>query len=413
MPLAHQPPCESSLNRHLFRDVLIPVVAILLAMPVHARTYEVGPGKDYKSLSSLADSRRLRSGDVIEVDSAGEYCGDVAMWKVNNLTIRGVGAGRAHLKACGKSARNKGIWVVHGRNFTAENIEFSGAKVRSRNGAGIRLQNSGSVTIRNCHFHDNQNGILGGGKGSTVLIENSIFERNGSGDGSTHNVYISHRVDKLVFQHNYSHGARVGHNLKSRARENYVLYNRIMDEHEGNASFQVDLPMGGKSYLIGNVIQQGPNAENFSLVAYANETKKLAHPIQELYVVNNTFVNTRTQGGRFIKIKGIEGTPTHAVIRNNLFWGTGDMWASREDVSVVEDHNLVEPDLDSNPGFQNPQTFDYRLATGSRAIEGGTTPGEGGGYDLTPALQYVRDARQDAREAQGTIDIGAFEFPGE
>jgi len=32
-----------------------------------------------------------------------------------------------------------------------------------------------------------------------------------------------------------------------------VLYNRIMDEADGNSSYAVDIPNGGRAYLIGNL----------------------------------------------------------------------------------------------------------------------------------------------------------------
>ena len=38
-----------------------------------------------------------------------------------------------------------------------------------------------------------------------------------------HNLYIGH-VNKLTFRFNYSHHAYIGHNLKSRADANYILY---------------------------------------------------------------------------------------------------------------------------------------------------------------------------------------------
>jgi hypothetical protein len=63
-------------------------------------------------------------------------------------------------------------------------------------------------------------------------------------------------------QYCYSHHANVGHLLKSRALINYILYNRLSDELTGTSSYELDLPSGGTSYVIGNVIEQGPNSQN-------------------------------------------------------------------------------------------------------------------------------------------------------
>ena len=117
----------------------------------------VGAGKTYTLPSQAANVAKDK--DIIEID-AGEYVGDVATWYANNLTIRGVG-GRAHLKANGVNAGGKGyLWVIKGNNTLVENIEFSGAVVPDQNGAGIRQEGTG-LTVRNCSFHDNENGILG------------------------------------------------------------------------------------------------------------------------------------------------------------------------------------------------------------------------------------------------------------
>jgi len=51
--------------------------------------------------------------------------------------------------------------VIRGNDVIVENIEFSGARVPDRNGAGIRPEGR-NFTVRNCRFYDCENGILGG-----------------------------------------------------------------------------------------------------------------------------------------------------------------------------------------------------------------------------------------------------------
>ena len=141
-------------------------------------------GRHSSSLSAVrAAASAVHDGDVVEID-AGTYTNDVATWSANNLTVRGVN-GRASLTITnGTNEGGKAIWVVAGANFTAENIEFSGATVPDQNGAGIRGEGSGTLTIRNCYFHDNEDGILAGDSpGSEILIEYSEFAYNGAGDG--------------------------------------------------------------------------------------------------------------------------------------------------------------------------------------------------------------------------------------
>lgn len=99
-----------------------------------ARVLEVGPGKAYAKPSDAA--RATRNGDIVEI-TAGVYQGDAAVWKSDNLIIRGVG-GRAQIKAGGADAEDTGIRVIKGQNTTVANVELSGARVHDRNGAGIR-----------------------------------------------------------------------------------------------------------------------------------------------------------------------------------------------------------------------------------------------------------------------------------
>lgn len=391
----------------------------LLPQVATAATLKVGPSAPYKSLRAVAESKALADGDVIEIDGEGDYCGDVVTWTHDSLTVRGTGRRRPHVRACGAMEGGKGIWVVQGADFTVENVEFSEARLESLNGAAIRAEGAGSLTVRNCHFHDNDNGILGGGthdqaaaaeRKNTILIEFSVFEGNGAGDGKSHNLYISQRVDEFVFRHNLSFHAKVGHNLKSRAVKNVIAYNMFRDGAEGTASFQIDLPNGGLSYVIGNVIEQGPLASNSTLLAFANEVStKSANPLQDLYVINNTFVNHRPEGGHFVRVESGE-LGAFVLLRNNVFYGPGTPWKSASGVKVVADYNYVAEKLDNRPRFANAAEYDFRPTTGSPLIDAGWRPGSGRGFELTPTFEYVGDAKTRPRKTIGRIDIGAFEY---
>jgi len=357
-----------------------------------AKVIQVGPRRAVKTPSKAADI--AKDGDTIEID-AGLYSGDVATWTRNSLTIRGV-EGRAHLDANGKSAQGKGIWVIQGKNTTIENIEFSGAAVPDQNGAGIRQEGAG-LTLRNCYFHDNQNGILTGANlSSDILIEYTEFARNGYGDGQTHNMYIGN-VRTFTLRYSYSHQAKIGHLVKSRAQTNYILYNRLTDE-TGTASYEINLPNGGRSYIIGNLIQQSPNTNNDTIISYADEGA--SNPLQELYVVNNTLVNDYPNG-TFVRVSG---SPSSSRLVNNLFIGPGTVLRGQG----TQTTNLVT----RNAHLVNQAGYDYHLSTGSHAINAGTPPGTAAGYDLTPLYEYVHPMlRAKTRSIIGSaIDIGAYEY---
>ena len=126
-------------------------ITVTLMIPVKAYPVVIKVGSEMPYTRPSEAAKVAKDGDVIEIMS-GIYMYDAAVWRQNNLTIRGVD-GRAHLKADGTAAEGKAIWVVKGNNTIVENIEFSGARVRDKNGAGIRQEGSG-LTIRKCYFHD-------------------------------------------------------------------------------------------------------------------------------------------------------------------------------------------------------------------------------------------------------------------
>jgi len=356
------------------------------------RVLQVGPGKQFAHPSQVMG---LMNGDVVEID-AGVYNGPDTTWTTNNLTLRGVG-GRAHMVAPTNISNGKGIWVTQGANMAVENIEFSGAAVSAMNGAGIRAEGQ-NLVICGSYFHDNQNGILGAIAGNgNVLIEYSEFAHNGGcppGFGCAHNMYIGNTA-RFTLRYSYSHHARIGHAVKSRAQENYILYNRIMDEADGTSSYIIDLPNGGLSYVVGNLLQQGPFTDNPAILAYGAEG--LINSSRTLYVVNNTFVNDLGSGA-FLQLDG----GTVATVRNNLFVGNGNFGF---------DATMQVPNLQTNaPNFINRGAFDYRPTATTPGIDVGTAPGLGGTFDLKPVFQYLHPTNREARHTRNGIDIGAYEF---
>ncbi len=258
----------------------------------------VSPGG--RVFGSIAEAARAApDGATVEIH-AGTYRRDVAVWKQNDLLIRGVG-GRPVLNADGRAAQSKGIFVIKGDRVRVENLEFTGAAVNDRNGAGIRHEGIG-LTVVNCYFHHNQNGILGGSHPrNDILIEDSEFAFNGFGDGRSHNIYIG-RARSLTVRNVRSHHARIGHQLKSRAASNLIESSRFYDGEDGQSSYAIDISNGGRAVLRNNLVQQGPATQNRNLISYGAEGLK--YPDNVFILEGNTLVDESRAKGRFIQSRG-------------------------------------------------------------------------------------------------------------
>ena len=180
----------------------------------------VGPGKQYATLAAAIAASN--NGDVIQVQ-AGTYTNDFATINTK-ITIEGVG-GMVNLVATVPPPNGKAILVTN-TDVTLDNIAFSGAKVGDGNGAGIRYQ-AGNLTINDCYFHNNQDGLLAADNpAGSITINNSEFAFNGTGDGFTHNLYVG-EVGTLTINGSYFHDADVGHEIKSRALNTIIENSRI------------------------------------------------------------------------------------------------------------------------------------------------------------------------------------------
>lgn len=205
---------------------------LLLPMAAHAGpVLQVGPRRAVKSLAAAA--RQARDGTLVEVD-AGHYIADAATWPQHGLTLRAIG-GRVQLIAAGAHAQGKGLFVMAGRGQRIEGFDFIGAAVPDRNGAGVRLE-AGSLTLVDCSFRDNENGVLTANDERIELdIVDCDFGPIALREGKTHNLYVG-AIGRLAVTGSYFHHGALGHLLKSRAAVNHILYNRLSDEIGGRAS---------------------------------------------------------------------------------------------------------------------------------------------------------------------------------
>ncbi|MEJ0016498.1 MAG: Hint domain-containing protein [Acetobacteraceae bacterium] len=248
----------------------------------------VGAGQTYGTLSAAVVD--AQDGDVIQLQP-GLYVDDFATI-TKQITIEGVGPGRAHLQADSPPPNGKAILVTNG-NITLRNLEFSGAAVADGNGAGIRYE-GGNLTIDNCYFHDNQDGMLAADSpAGSITITNSEFDHNGTGDGQTHNLYVN-QVGTLTITDSYFHDAVIGHEIKSRALNTIVQGSTIVDGADGTASYSIDLPNGGNAIISDVFIEQGPNSDNPAIIHFGGESEP--YPGSSLSINDNIIRNDLPSG---------------------------------------------------------------------------------------------------------------------
>ena len=379
--LAEASPLIKGAQQHVHCQKSATGTSANLAINIPETALRVGPERDLQLPSQAA---AIASDDDVILIESGLY-DDVAVWRANNLKI--LGDGRVRIESRDRVAENKGIWVVKGDNTVIENVEISGAKSTHRNGSGIRLEGN-NLVVRNSKFYNNENGILSAKRPeSVIVIEGSEFYNNGFGDGYSHNLYIG--VSKsLTVTGTYSHGAIIGHQLKSRAQQNFIYGNKFADDLDGNSSYIIDLPHAGHAEIAGNIIQQGHNAVNRTLLSFGAERQDPGR----LSIYHNTFFSSLD---RSVFVKNY--ADTSAQVYNNIFAGARGI---RLDGSGTLTNNHVSVGGD----FVDVGNLNFELVPGSTAID---------------AVEPSSDLRQ-FRSELGSVtrprvwlaDLGALEFCG-
>jgi hypothetical protein len=287
---------------------------------------------------------------------------------------------------------------VRGDRIRIENLAFLGAKVRDRNGAGIRLE-KGRLELAGCHFEENENGLLSGNDERIELsIDRCSFAANGAGDGRSHNLYVG-AIGKLDVSSSYFARARVGHLFKSRARENRVVYCRLAGE-DGTSSYELEFPNGGLVHVLGCLIQQGPKSENATIISYGAEGYRWSR--NELQLAFNTIVNDRSQGGTFVHVA--PGNVNGELV-DNLLVGNGTL-------DVKTDAALIRNVVGLHSEFADASRMEFHLKKSSRHVGAAGTVGQLPPGRAYPEREYVHPANSRELPAFASLtplSPGAFQ----
>lgn len=240
--------------------------------------------------------------------------------------------------------------------------------------------------VRNNHVHDGGPGTRGG---------EGIDVKEGSSQGR-------------VWGNHVHHLKRVGIYVDAWDKHTFDIqvYSNVV--HDCNHAYSAASENGGLLENIRFYNNIGYRCHGFSgaIAGWGNPT---AHPMKDIYFVNNTFWGNN--GGFLL----LNGEVKNAVIRNNIFSQNKNYQlmvneAGRKELYTVDSNLFDGPSggdkefrgeraLRGSPKFVDPEKGDFRLLPDSPAIEMGS-----------PQDAPSTDFDGNARPAGRAFDIGAFEF---
>lgn len=329
--------------------------------------------------------------------------------------------------------KGRGCWQVKGSNYIISGIVFKHCQDESS--AGLRAVNCGPLTIRDCLFVGNTNGLTGSSE--NLLVEFSELYDNGkltSGGNMTHNIYIYGGV--FTLRYSYVHDSHEGQNFHLRARDAVLEYNWLArpDGYPGDLMSCNTLcggtgtaPITQKMTLRGNVLIQGTPKNTSQIIALYNDEPGGSYDgtgesaAMELTLIGNTIIGNQTKStDRLINLRNDSGVSTKAHLSNNILLKLGSIYEaaspSASNWSVDGQANWVTSGTGaltkltatltgSDPGFVNAAAKDYTLAASSPCL------GKAASIAGLPDHEYFRDetVKLQYRLRPSAKDLGAFE----
>ncbi len=325
----------------------------------------------------------------------------------------------------GGGDNGRAIWQVTGSWYVIEGIEFrGGTDGGTGDGGGLRMKFSDHLTLRDCLFVNNDNGLQGAG--TDTVVEFCEFDRNGlpgSVDGS-HNLYI--QGGDLTVRYSYIHDAQRSQNMHIRANRAVFEYNWIARA----TSYMGDMmpctmdPCGLDQSLVlrGNVIVRGTPTNDGQVFVMHNDQGD-AGMNYELTLVNNTVIGNGDGASlvHFSNEDPVLNVQQTAIVSNNVLVDVASVfrtddpglsnWTASGSNNWLSDgtndtNGLAGSVFGADPGFVNLGGGNYVPAAGSPLV---------GGADQTLVDLVDREVYPDENDPLqwrwrlSAADIGAFE----
>jgi parallel beta-helix repeat protein len=255
-----------------------------------------------------------------------------------------------------------GVYVSSG----AHHNRFQRLEVKNNTVNGFAFSNNGGNSpyneVLNCLIHDNGRFVAAddpynNGYGAYVFTSDNLFDGN--------DIY-----------NNGGYGLHFFNNSGPKdVSRNVIRNNRIHDNGtRGGSNYAIAIAWGDGNLIYNNLIYRN----NGGVLAYVGSTNTR--------IYNNTFYANRDEGV-------LPQYSASVTIKNNLFFRNGTA------ILDLNSDTVISNNLTTDPAFVNPGAADFRLRSGSAAIDGGST-----------LREVTRDFTGAARPSGGAYDIGAFEF---
>lgn len=321
-------------------------------------------------------------------------------------------------------------------------IRISGLRVINSTDQGIQADNSIGIIIENNYtFNTGGSGIGAWGSQNVVIagneveractgIYNECISVGGTDNFEVKNNYVHHAYQNLMKEGICAKdGSSNGKVYGNRVHDTLLgIYVDAQDKHTYNIQVFGNMVYhnGGQGlyYYGGNGLalasEVGGLLENiqvFNNISHSNYWHGIqvtacciaTHPMNNIKIINNTFVNNGKQWGCGIVVDNPQAL--NAVLRNNIcsqnYGPQITLDAQVNPANCQIDHNLIDGPTDTygtefvqgDPRFIDPVLADFRLRAGSPAIDRGSAV-------AAPAADY-----SGAPRPQGAgYDIGAFEY---
>jgi parallel beta-helix repeat protein len=430
--------------------VVVAIHLVLLAVSANAATWYVATGGNDANAGSLAApfksitkaASRAAAGDLVEV-RGGIYN------EIVKISSKGTAAAPVTFRpSAGEVAVIDGTGSAPDTNLvqfnSAEFVDFTGFEVRNATRLGICGYPAKSVRVIGNAIHGSyRNGIYFGSSSSDITIDrNEVYDnvlenqlRNMSGGwGQALSVNKTARatITNNRIYRNYGEGIDFIVADNGVARGNEVFDNFSVGIYLDNARYMtIDrnfvYSTGDTRFYRGGDPAAG--------IGIANENYTVTSPSTDIVISSNIILNTKW--GFYYGAYGLGGGLKNTTVANNTFYQStySALWIQSDaHAGSVVENNIFHQiggravadvagggviyryndwyggsagaasgagDVTADPGFRNPgglHADDYRLVSGSRAIEAG--------LDVTSAVpaDYFGSARSIA------VDIGAHEY---